>query len=165
MDKEGGYTKDIVRIEFEWKPPRCDHCKIFGHTDSSCTLNKPITKPHVNNHEEDGFEEVKRKKRKNKNNGFHLNKKPQVVYRPKVVTQEPEPTNIYETLDKVDDDGNLKDQHKGNTEDQQKGVGEHEVLGDKNKDKGEGDINLDEKNKKQDKAEGASTPDVNGLNV
>ncbi|GJS09657.1 zinc knuckle CX2CX4HX4C containing protein [Tanacetum coccineum] len=26
-----GYTIETVTIEYEWKPPRCDLCKIFGH--------------------------------------------------------------------------------------------------------------------------------------
>nr|GEU37628.1 hypothetical protein [Tanacetum cinerariifolium] len=26
-----GYTKEIIRVEHEWKPPRCSTCFIFGH--------------------------------------------------------------------------------------------------------------------------------------
>ncbi|GJX87446.1 zinc knuckle CX2CX4HX4C containing protein [Tanacetum coccineum] len=26
-----GFTKETIRVEYEWKPPRCDICKIFGH--------------------------------------------------------------------------------------------------------------------------------------
>ncbi|GJZ52106.1 hypothetical protein Tco_0606621, partial [Tanacetum coccineum] len=25
------FTKEIIRVEYEWSPPRCDVCKIFGH--------------------------------------------------------------------------------------------------------------------------------------
>lgn len=28
-----GYTKESIGIEYEWKPPRCSLCKIFGHND------------------------------------------------------------------------------------------------------------------------------------
>ncbi|GJR13813.1 hypothetical protein Tco_0796465 [Tanacetum coccineum] len=25
------FTKEIIRVEYDWRPPRCDICKIFGH--------------------------------------------------------------------------------------------------------------------------------------
>nr|GEX94464.1 zinc knuckle CX2CX4HX4C [Tanacetum cinerariifolium] len=25
------FTKETIRVEYEWRPPRCDICKIFGH--------------------------------------------------------------------------------------------------------------------------------------
>ncbi|GJU48120.1 retrotransposon protein, putative, ty1-copia subclass [Tanacetum coccineum] len=31
LTREGFYTC-IVRVEYEWKPPRCACCKVFGHT-------------------------------------------------------------------------------------------------------------------------------------
>jgi len=24
------------RVEYEWKPTRCSHCKMFGHTGEEC---------------------------------------------------------------------------------------------------------------------------------
>ncbi|GKB35670.1 hypothetical protein Tco_0880612 [Tanacetum coccineum] len=27
-----GYTKEYIRVEYEWKPPRCSTCLIFGHS-------------------------------------------------------------------------------------------------------------------------------------
>ena len=27
-----GFTKETIRVEYEWRPPRCTSCKIFGHT-------------------------------------------------------------------------------------------------------------------------------------
>ncbi|XP_071699774.1 uncharacterized protein [Rutidosis leptorrhynchoides] len=33
---DGSFTKDVVTIEYEWKPPRCACCKVFGHRDSQC---------------------------------------------------------------------------------------------------------------------------------
>ncbi|GJX61803.1 hypothetical protein Tco_0294703 [Tanacetum coccineum] len=26
-----GYTKETIRVEYEWKPPRCSVCLLFGH--------------------------------------------------------------------------------------------------------------------------------------
>ncbi|GJX91382.1 hypothetical protein Tco_0344708 [Tanacetum coccineum] len=37
-----GYIMEIVRVEYEWKPPRCDECKIFGHSCNNCP-KKPST--------------------------------------------------------------------------------------------------------------------------
>ncbi|GKA08464.1 hypothetical protein Tco_0687795 [Tanacetum coccineum] len=31
-----GFTIKIVSIEYEWKPPRCDLCRIFGHDQAQC---------------------------------------------------------------------------------------------------------------------------------
>ncbi|GJW03154.1 hypothetical protein Tco_1562010 [Tanacetum coccineum] len=30
ITREGHYTCN-VRVEYEWKPPRCSSCKVFGH--------------------------------------------------------------------------------------------------------------------------------------
>nr|GEY34338.1 zinc knuckle CX2CX4HX4C [Tanacetum cinerariifolium] len=34
------------RVEYEWRPPRCDICKIFGHVHDHCT-NKVVSPPIV----------------------------------------------------------------------------------------------------------------------
>nr|GEW50894.1 zinc knuckle CX2CX4HX4C [Tanacetum cinerariifolium] len=50
---------EIIDIEYEWKPPRCDTCKVFDHTDEHCpkkpktTTSTPVT--------DDGFVEVNQK--------------------------------------------------------------------------------------------------------
>ncbi|GKC42863.1 hypothetical protein Tco_1060585, partial [Tanacetum coccineum] len=31
-----GHTKQIMPLEFEWKPPQCCECHVFGHSISSC---------------------------------------------------------------------------------------------------------------------------------
>lgn len=31
-----GSTIEKVRVEYEWKPLRCDKCKLFGHTLDTC---------------------------------------------------------------------------------------------------------------------------------
>ncbi|GKD28415.1 zinc knuckle CX2CX4HX4C containing protein [Tanacetum coccineum] len=34
--EETGYTKETIRIEYEWKHPRCDNCSIFWHLTDTC---------------------------------------------------------------------------------------------------------------------------------
>ncbi|GJS43337.1 putative reverse transcriptase domain-containing protein [Tanacetum coccineum] len=36
--REGFYTCNI-RVEYEWKPPRCACCKVFGHFQEECPRN------------------------------------------------------------------------------------------------------------------------------
>nr|GEV46718.1 hypothetical protein [Tanacetum cinerariifolium] len=31
-----GYIKEVVRVEYEWKPPHCVDCKSFGHDTNLC---------------------------------------------------------------------------------------------------------------------------------
>ncbi|GKC93413.1 cytokinin dehydrogenase 3-like protein [Tanacetum coccineum] len=50
ITREGHYTCN-VRVEYEWKPPRCSSCKVFGHIHEECTKNtgagekKTVKKP------------------------------------------------------------------------------------------------------------------------
>ncbi|GKD56971.1 retrotransposon protein, putative, ty1-copia subclass [Tanacetum coccineum] len=50
ITREGHYTCN-VRIEYEWKPPRCSSCKVFGHIHEECPKNtgdgekKTVKKP------------------------------------------------------------------------------------------------------------------------
>ncbi|GKA55116.1 hypothetical protein Tco_0754065 [Tanacetum coccineum] len=30
------FTRETIRVEYEWRPPRCDVCKIFGHLHDHC---------------------------------------------------------------------------------------------------------------------------------
>ncbi|GJU14098.1 hypothetical protein Tco_1136494 [Tanacetum coccineum] len=34
-----GFYTCIVRVEYEWKPPRCACCKVFGHVQEECPKN------------------------------------------------------------------------------------------------------------------------------
>ena len=34
----------FVDVEYSWKPPRCKHCKVFGHNDSEWGLRLRFTK-------------------------------------------------------------------------------------------------------------------------
>nr|GEZ56627.1 hypothetical protein [Tanacetum cinerariifolium] len=37
LEEEGdGYIKEVVRVEYEWKPPHCVDCKSFGHDTNLC---------------------------------------------------------------------------------------------------------------------------------
>ncbi|GJS29083.1 hypothetical protein Tco_0489703 [Tanacetum coccineum] len=38
LTREGFYTC-TVRVEYEWKPPRCACCKVFGHIQDECLKN------------------------------------------------------------------------------------------------------------------------------
>ncbi|GJT43511.1 zinc knuckle CX2CX4HX4C containing protein [Tanacetum coccineum] len=72
---EDEFTKETIRVEYEWRPPRCDTCKIFGHVHDYCP-KKVVSPPIVStfnvvtpNAEKtnDGFQTVgKTKKRKGK---------------------------------------------------------------------------------------------------
>ncbi|GKD24600.1 putative reverse transcriptase domain-containing protein [Tanacetum coccineum] len=62
-----GHTKETIRVEYEWKLPRCLTCNIFGHTGETCP-KKVVTTPVVNdtNVTNDGFQKVVNRKRNNK---------------------------------------------------------------------------------------------------
>jgi hypothetical protein len=50
-------TIEKIRVEYEWKPPRCDMCKLCGHTLLDCPKSVPLPtqpKESVN----DGFQMV-----------------------------------------------------------------------------------------------------------
>lgn len=91
-----GSTIENIRVEYEWKPSRCDKCKVFGHTLVDChnfvsTTTQPT--PSVN----DGFQTVNNKRRSNSVGQSGPNKggftKPSVgkkmQYRPKAPPPEP----------------------------------------------------------------------------
>ncbi|GJV93214.1 nucleotide-diphospho-sugar transferase [Tanacetum coccineum] len=50
ITRKGHYTCN-VRVEYEWKPPRCSSCKVFGHIQEECPKNtgarekKTVKKP------------------------------------------------------------------------------------------------------------------------
>ncbi|GJV06484.1 zinc knuckle CX2CX4HX4C containing protein [Tanacetum coccineum] len=41
------FTKESIRVEYEWRPSRCDTCKIFGHVQDQCP--KRVVSPSVSN--------------------------------------------------------------------------------------------------------------------
>ncbi|GJS47119.1 hypothetical protein Tco_0597240 [Tanacetum coccineum] len=50
-----GHSLVTINIEYEWKPPRCDTCKIFDHTDEHCPKKPKTTTPTLVT--DDGFVE------------------------------------------------------------------------------------------------------------
>ncbi|GKE60667.1 zinc knuckle CX2CX4HX4C containing protein, partial [Tanacetum coccineum] len=69
-----GFTKETIRVEYEWRPPRCDICKIFGHVHEHCpkkVVSPPIVAtsnvvtPTVDK-TNDGFQTVGKGKKKDK---------------------------------------------------------------------------------------------------
>jgi hypothetical protein len=57
-----GSTIEKIRVEYEWKPPRCDKCKVFGHTLVECPkVVIPNAQPTMN--ASDGFQPVNNKKK------------------------------------------------------------------------------------------------------
>nr|GEZ75992.1 hypothetical protein [Tanacetum cinerariifolium] len=78
-EEEGdGYIKEVVNVEYEWKPPHCVECQSFGHDTSLCPkrVREEVpknsareTKTTVMEENNDGFTEVK-SHRKNKGANF-----------------------------------------------------------------------------------------------
>nr|GEU87294.1 hypothetical protein [Tanacetum cinerariifolium] len=92
------FIKETIQAEYEWKPPRCETCKIFGHTNDCCP-KMIVAAPSVDN-TNDGFQHVVNKNRNNKENttGNKLSKggnaakgvpisKGTFIYQPKAAVQ------------------------------------------------------------------------------
>ncbi|GJZ53771.1 reverse transcriptase domain-containing protein [Tanacetum coccineum] len=72
-EEEGdGHIKEVIRVEYEWKPPHCVECKIFGHSHDLCPKRvrdevpkapSMAVKPSTMEDNEEGFVEVKRLKK------------------------------------------------------------------------------------------------------
>ncbi|GKA89536.1 hypothetical protein Tco_0811348 [Tanacetum coccineum] len=77
-----GHTKKIMPLEFEWKPPQCYECHVFGHSISSCRKRVVVNNAEKIVKNDDSFIVVTHKKNKGKkvtnnndaNNGFKLPK-------------------------------------------------------------------------------------------
>ncbi|GKC99543.1 hypothetical protein Tco_1169818, partial [Tanacetum coccineum] len=61
-----GYTKETMKVEYEWQPPRCDDCLVFGHDSNGCP--KQVTEPANEKNEvhNNGFTTVRNRKNKGK---------------------------------------------------------------------------------------------------
>ncbi|GJU50854.1 hypothetical protein Tco_1220409 [Tanacetum coccineum] len=85
-----GYMKETVHIKYEWKPPRCSTCLIYGHSFVECPKAAPKWvvnsmdkgKWQTSKADDEGFIEVK-KKRSGGNNGGTKNFK-LVLVKPKI---------------------------------------------------------------------------------
>nr|GEZ12401.1 hypothetical protein [Tanacetum cinerariifolium] len=67
-----GFSKETVRVEYEWKSPRCDHCKIFGHVDDQCP--KKATAIPTIDMTNDGFQVVVNKRKSGKTGSTTTNR-------------------------------------------------------------------------------------------
>ncbi|GJR83053.1 MACPF domain-containing protein CAD1 [Tanacetum coccineum] len=93
MVEDTGYTKERIQVEYEWTPPLCLKCHVFGHSIKQCP--KCVIEPTkaTTNAQEDGFTSVQNRKKKGKAKensnarqyeGLKLNKpKSTFVYRQK----------------------------------------------------------------------------------
>ncbi|GJW27374.1 RNA-directed DNA polymerase, eukaryota, reverse transcriptase zinc-binding domain protein [Tanacetum coccineum] len=54
-----------VRVEYDWKPPVCQQCGVFGHTENKCHKNlKTQLKIKVDDNDAEGFTKVENRKEK-----------------------------------------------------------------------------------------------------
>lgn len=60
--EEVGFIMNQVRVEYEWKQPKCNTCKVFGHTDDECPRKpRPSTEKSNPKTDEEGFQAPKKK--------------------------------------------------------------------------------------------------------
>nr|GEZ53198.1 hypothetical protein [Tanacetum cinerariifolium] len=36
LEDRTGHTRGVIKVEYEWRPPHCNDCKIFSHTNNKC---------------------------------------------------------------------------------------------------------------------------------
>ncbi|GJS09945.1 RNA-directed DNA polymerase, eukaryota, reverse transcriptase zinc-binding domain protein [Tanacetum coccineum] len=66
-------TKKPVNVEYSWLPCICSHCKVFGHTDSYCRIQKNVTDEGSTKVQENEFKVVQN--RKQGREGFNMNRR------------------------------------------------------------------------------------------
>ncbi|KAJ0442317.1 putative RNA-directed DNA polymerase [Helianthus annuus] len=80
--EDGGVLKSTINVEYEWTPPRCATCNIFGHTLESCPKSvKPVVAQENKGKtkvDEQGYQVMGRKKSAKQ----VVRDKPKFVYRP-----------------------------------------------------------------------------------
>ncbi|GKC45571.1 retrovirus-related pol polyprotein from transposon TNT 1-94 [Tanacetum coccineum] len=71
-DEGDGHNKEVIRVEYEWKPPHCVDCKSFGHGPNLCPKRvredipkapSMAAKSSIMEENEEGFVEVKSQKK------------------------------------------------------------------------------------------------------
>ncbi|GJS05678.1 putative reverse transcriptase domain-containing protein [Tanacetum coccineum] len=71
-DEGDGHIKEVIRVEYEWKPPHCVECKSFGHGHNLCPKHvreevpkaqSMAAKSSTMEENEEGFVEVKSRKK------------------------------------------------------------------------------------------------------
>ncbi|GJW92492.1 hypothetical protein Tco_0170045 [Tanacetum coccineum] len=69
---DSSFSIKTVRIEYEWRLPRCDTCKIFDHVHDQCPNNTMVTPTPIVEKSNDGFLKVANKwktRKSGSNNG------------------------------------------------------------------------------------------------
>ncbi|GKB14492.1 trichome birefringence-like protein 3 [Tanacetum coccineum] len=168
-----GHKIERMKVEYEWKPPVCTDCHIFGHSNSQCPKRAPVeVVANVNEPTHDGFTVVtkrrKRSKAKENNNakqfeGLRLGKsKTTVVWTKK--------TNTTDGTNKVDDSNlkDLKNQFSALQDQDDVGESSNENGNVKDLDADDSDSEVEvvlESPMNTNVQKGASTPSVGSLNV
>ncbi|GJR31830.1 zf-CCHC domain-containing protein [Tanacetum coccineum] len=72
IEDGAGHTLERIKLEYEWKPPLCLECHVFGHDSNSCPKKaheavKPSSNSGLETKQQDGFTTVTHKKKKTKN--------------------------------------------------------------------------------------------------
>ncbi|XP_022032624.1 uncharacterized protein LOC110933726 [Helianthus annuus] len=82
--EEGGYLKISIHLEYEWKPPHCKTCKVFGHGMHECPIKLADDKGQNNKDKVDdqGFKSGNNQKKVVKQQ-FNMKDKQRLIYRPK----------------------------------------------------------------------------------
>ncbi|GJV37906.1 trichome birefringence-like protein 3 [Tanacetum coccineum] len=119
VDDEGAsHTLEKIRVEYEWKPPLCLDCHVFGHANEQCpkrVQEKPSPAVEI---DDDGFTRVVNRKSKGssptsqKQNfvGVRIhNPKTNLIYQPvKTTTKDPKPGATKTTNEEQDNGIKLK---------------------------------------------------------
>ncbi|GJV04294.1 trichome birefringence-like protein 3 [Tanacetum coccineum] len=61
-----GHIKETMFVDYEWTPPRCMDCQVFGHVASECPKRVVEPAEEVQEVQPDGFTTVKNRKKKGK---------------------------------------------------------------------------------------------------
>ncbi|GJX77957.1 trichome birefringence-like protein 3 [Tanacetum coccineum] len=68
-DKDKSHTLEKIRVEYEWKPPICLDCLVFGHSTEQCPKRIPEKATRAVEVKDDGFIQVTKRKSKMKSGG------------------------------------------------------------------------------------------------
>ncbi|GJX35827.1 reverse transcriptase domain-containing protein, partial [Tanacetum coccineum] len=89
-----GYISEVIQVEYEWTPPHCLDCKLFGHNSEKCPKKVSVTAATVDTSAKnnDGFTEVVSRRTKgnkaanqqpkNQTTGIRFHKPKSTFYRP-----------------------------------------------------------------------------------
>ncbi|GKB63570.1 putative RNA-directed DNA polymerase [Tanacetum coccineum] len=88
------YMKEQIKVEYEWHPPTCHDCHVFGHTMESCPkrLVEVVKEKEKEQVQEDGFTIISNKNKKSKKKNNAIEKDPILNLK-----------NPFETLSQQDD--------------------------------------------------------------